>query len=221
MVAPAPEKTRDAERSREALLAAAERLFAEQGYQGASLNDIAAAAGLSRGAPNYFFGSKEQLYSEVIERTFTARDQATRAAFDPVHAWCRAGSGLDELRAALASAAEDYMAFLAARPTFVKLIMREELSGGASIRGRKSRSTAMEDAFAALQSAGADRGLTEFTVADAVLLFISLTFAPMSFSNTLMRAVRRELQKPAARKRQVELAVSQLMRLLTGPPLVC
>jgi hypothetical protein len=94
--------------------------------------------------------------------------------------------------------------------------MRAELSGGGSIRGRKGRSTAMEDAFAALRSVGPDRGLTDFAVDDAVLLFISLTFVPMSFPNTLMRAVRRELRKPAARKRQLDLAVSQLMHLLTG-----
>jgi AcrR family transcriptional regulator len=216
MAAPASEKTRDAGRSREALLAAAENLFAERGYEGASLNDIASAAGLSRGAPNYFFGSKDQLYSGVIERTFAARDQATRAAFEPVREWCNTGSGFDDLRGALASAAEDYMAFLAERPTFVKLIMREELSGGASIRSRQRRSAPMEDAFAALRSAGAGRGLSEFAVEDALLLFIALTFAPMSFSNTLMRAVRRELRKPAARKRQVKLAVSELMHLLTG-----
>lgn len=216
MAARAPEKIRDAARSREALLAAAERLFADQGYDGASLNDIAVAAQLSRGTPNYFFGSKEQLYREVIERTFAAREEATRAAFEPVHEWCHGPSGLDDLRTALGCAAEDYMGFLARGPTFVKLIMREELSGGTSIHSRKRRSTAMEDAFAALRAADAGRGLAAFSVEEAVLLFVSLTFAPMSYSNTLMRAVRRELTKPAARRRQVELAVSQLMHLLTG-----
>ena len=197
-------------------MTAAERLFAEHGYEGASLNDIAAAAGLSRGTPSYFFGSKEQLYLEVIERTFEVRERATRAAFARVHEWCHGKDGLDELRGALATSAEDYIAFLAKRPSFVKLVMREELSGGTSIRRRRSRSTAMEDAFTALRSAGPGRGLRPFAVEDAVLLFVALTFAPISYSNTLMRAVGRDLRRPAARRRQAEMAVAQLMALISA-----
>jgi AcrR family transcriptional regulator len=214
--ATAPEKIRDAERSRDAILTAAERLFADHGYEGASLNDIAAEAGLSRGTPSYFFGSKEQLYMDVIERTFAAREAATRAAFEPLHRWCEGDGDLDKLREALTSAAEDYMGFLARRPSFVKLIMREELGGGASVRARKGRSTAMEDAFAALRSVRRRRGLRDFAVEDAVLLFVALTFAPISYSNTLMRAVKRDLTKPAGRRQQVELAVSRLLHLIAG-----
>ena len=217
MPAGAPDKLRDAERSREAILAAAERLFAEHGYEGASLSDIAAEAGLSRGTPSYFFGSKEALYADVIERAFAARERAARKAFEPVHEWCRDGTPeLDGLRAALTAAATQYMAFLVKHPMFVKLVMREELSGGASIRRRRGRSTAMEDAFGAVRALSRQRGLSEFAVEDAILLFVALTFAPMSYSNTLMRAVKRDLHKPRERKRHVELAVAQLMRLLAG-----
>lgn len=215
MATRAPEKLRDAERSREAILAAAERFFADYGYDGTSLNEIAAAAGLSRGTPSYFFGSKERLYGEVIERTFAAREKATREAFEPVHAWCAGAGRVDELRRALTAAAEAYMAFLARRPSFVKLVMREELIGGASLRARRSRSTAMQHAFSALREAGARRGLGKFDVDDAVLLFIALTFAPISYSSTWMRAARRDLRRPADRAHQAELAVSQLLGLLT------
>jgi AcrR family transcriptional regulator len=217
MTTQAPVKIRDAERSREAILAAAERLFAEQGYDRASLSDIATSCGLSRGTPSYFFGSKETLYAEVIERAFAAREQATIRAFQPVHAWCEdETSGVDELRNALRSAAADYMAFLVRHRAFVKLIMRDELAGGSSIRHRKGRSTAMADAFGALRAAGRIRGLSLFAVEDAVLLFVALTFAPMSYANTLMRAVKRDLRKPRDREQQVELAVSQLMLLLSS-----
>ncbi|HLY49009.1 MAG TPA: helix-turn-helix domain-containing protein [Solirubrobacteraceae bacterium] len=216
MTPAAGEKIRDAERSREAILAAAEQLFADHGYEGASLNEIAVAAGLSRGTPSYFFGSKERLYREVIERTFAAREEATRSAFGPVMAWCESDGGLGELRAALTAAARDYMDFLARRSSFVKLVMREELAGGASIRARQRASTAMEDAFEALRAAGAGRGIRGFVIEDAVLLFIALTFAPLSYLNTWMRAAKRDLRMPADREHQVELAVTQLMDLLTG-----
>jgi TetR/AcrR family transcriptional regulator len=212
----AHERIRDAERSRESILAAAERLFADQGYDGASLNDIAVKAGLSRGTPSYFFGSKERLYSEVIERVFAAREEATRLAFDPVGDWCAGEGGLDDLRVALTRAAEDYMAFLAKRPSFVKLVMRDELTGGRSLRARRGRSTAMQDAFQAVRTASRRGGLRPFDVDDAVLVFIALTFAPLSYSNTWMRAARRDLRKRPDREHQVNLAVTQLMHLLTG-----
>ena len=211
-----PEKIRDAERSREAILAAAERSFVDHGYDGATLNDIAAAAGLSRGAPSYFFGSKDELYREVIERTFAAREEATRAAFAPVHAWCDSDGGLRQLRRALTSATDGYIGFLAKRPSFVRLVMHEELVGGASVRARRGRSTAMQDAFEAVRDAGGARGVRSFAPEDAVLVFIALTFAPLSYSNTWMRAAGRDVRRRADREYQVELAVKQLMHLLTA-----
>lgn len=206
---------RDAERSREAILAAAEDLFAARGYEGASLAEIAAVVGLSRGTPSYFFGAKEQLYVEVVDRAFAARQVATAAAFAPVHAWCAGTERLPALRAALAHAAEDYLRFLTARPSFVALIMREELSGGERLRARRARSTAVSDAFTALRSQPRERGLRPFAVSDAVLLFMSLTFAPLSYRHTLMRSVGRDLTRKRGRDEQVELVVAQLMHLLT------
>jgi TetR/AcrR family transcriptional regulator len=208
--------SRDAERSREAILAAADALFAERGYDGTSLNDIGARAGLSRGAPSYFFGSKEQLYLAVLERAFEARQVATEAAFEPVRAWCDGDAGVRALRAALASAAAGYMEFLQVRSTFVTLIMREELGAGRRIRERAGASTAMQDAFAAVRRAGRRRGLRAFDVDEAVLLFIALTFAPFSYQATLMRALGRDLSQAADRRRQIGFAVDQLMYLLTG-----
>src|ERR687884_731159 len=93
MPARGAEKVRDAERSREAILAPAGRLFAERGYDAASLQDIGAAAGLSRGTPSYFFGSKERLHLDVLRRAFDRRHEATTAAFAPVRAWCEDGGG--------------------------------------------------------------------------------------------------------------------------------
>ena len=65
-----PERIRDAERSRLAILDAAEQLFAEQGYDATSLTQVGAAAGVSRGTPGYFFRSKPELYQAVLDRSF-------------------------------------------------------------------------------------------------------------------------------------------------------
>jgi TetR/AcrR family transcriptional regulator len=211
---PVPDRTRDAQRSRLAILDAAETLFAQRGYDGASVADIAAAAGLSRGTPNYFFGSKEQLYLDVLDRAFAARQAATAAAFAPVHAWVAGHGGLEDLSAALTRAADDYLHFLAAHPSFVALVMHEELAGGGRMQHRGVSSTAMRDAFQALHRVRRRRGLGSFNVADAVVTFVALTFAPLSYRHTLMRAVDRDLERPTVRRRHVRVAVDQLMHLL-------
>jgi TetR/AcrR family transcriptional regulator len=212
------ERIRDAERSREAILDAAERLFSERGYDGASLGEIAAVAGLSRGTPSYFYGSKEQLYVAVLDRAFQARQAATAEAFEPVRAWAADGGDPDALRGALTDAADHYMRFLARNPSFVGLVLREELDGGTRLRGRTAGSTAVRDAFAALHRDHKRLGLRPFDVDEAVLLFMVLTFGPVSYRNTLMRAVGRNPLRAEGRREQVKLAVDQVLHLLAPPP---
>jgi AcrR family transcriptional regulator len=52
----------------ERLIAAAERLFAERGYNGVSVRMIAAAAGVNWSLVGYYFRGKEGLLSEVYRR---------------------------------------------------------------------------------------------------------------------------------------------------------
>ena len=52
----------------EKLIAAAERLFAEHGYNGVSVRMIAAAAGVNWSLLGYYFRGKEGLLSEVYRR---------------------------------------------------------------------------------------------------------------------------------------------------------
>ncbi len=53
-------------RSRQSLLEAAKRLFMERGYEGATVREIAAAAGLSTGAVFASFADKSDLFNEVL-----------------------------------------------------------------------------------------------------------------------------------------------------------
>ena len=117
---------------RAAILDAAERLFAERGYDATSLNEVGAAAGVSRGTPGYFFGSKAELYRAVLERAFAEVREAVRAGR------ARALASSQSPEAILAGAVSDYFDFLAARPNFVRLIEREALSGGRPARGRRA-----------------------------------------------------------------------------------
>jgi AcrR family transcriptional regulator len=58
----------DSESSREKLIASAERLFADRGFDGVSVRDIANAAGVNSALVGYYFRGKEGLLSEVYTR---------------------------------------------------------------------------------------------------------------------------------------------------------
>lgn len=61
-------RERRVEHTRSLLLDAAEDIFARKGLGGAALEEIADAAGYTRGAIYAHFGSKEELFLAVIER---------------------------------------------------------------------------------------------------------------------------------------------------------
>jgi len=54
------------QQTRQRVLAAARRLFSEQGYEGATIRDIAAAAGMSTGAVFANFSDKADLFREIM-----------------------------------------------------------------------------------------------------------------------------------------------------------
>lgn len=68
------------EQTMQALLTAAQKLFAEKGFRGTSIRDIVTEAGSNVAAVNYHFGSKENLYREVFRRKKTAVNDRRIAA---------------------------------------------------------------------------------------------------------------------------------------------
>jgi AcrR family transcriptional regulator len=56
---------------REQILACAERLFGEHPYAAVSTTELAREAGVARGLINHYFGTKRDLYLEVVRRLVT------------------------------------------------------------------------------------------------------------------------------------------------------
>jgi AcrR family transcriptional regulator len=184
------DKERNPDRSRAAILDAAETLFAEKGYGATSLHDVGTAAGVSRGTPGYFFGSKADLYQAVLNRMFAEVREAVRAGR------ARALSGPHEPEDILAGAVSDYFDFLAARPNFVRLIEREALGGGAPLSGA-DHLTAGQEALAAIS---AELGLDDRPsgdVAQLLLSIISLCWFHLIHARTVAPAVGVSLDRPS------------------------
>ncbi len=68
--------------TRDRLLDAAEELFATHGYDGASLRDIAGVAKVPFGLATYYFGTKEELFRQVVARRADEHIGEMTAALD-------------------------------------------------------------------------------------------------------------------------------------------
>ena len=70
--------------TKERILAAAEVLFAQRGFDGASLRQLTAAAEVNLAAVNYHFGSKDKLVEEVFRRRLDTLNGHRLAALSKV-----------------------------------------------------------------------------------------------------------------------------------------
>src|SRR5437868_13840988 len=68
------------QQTRAKVLGAARRLFSEEGYEGATIRDIAAAAGMSTGAVFANFADKSDLFREIMITDMAALADAMSAA---------------------------------------------------------------------------------------------------------------------------------------------
>jgi AcrR family transcriptional regulator len=75
-----PERRR--QQTREHLLAAAAEVFGERGFHGASLDEVAAVAGFTKGAVYSNFKSKEDLFLALFKANYEREMQALRTTLD-------------------------------------------------------------------------------------------------------------------------------------------
>jgi AcrR family transcriptional regulator len=208
-LATSPERVRNPDRSRAAILDAAERLFADQGYDATSLTQVGAAAGVSRGTPGYFFGSKAELYQAVLDRSFAEVREAVREGR------ARALASNESAETILAGAVSDYFDFLAARPNFVRLIEREALSGSRLPHGASHLSAGQE----ALAAISAELGLDDSSSGEAaqlLLSIISLCWFHLIHNRTVAPAVGVRLEDSDDLERRKRHVISLVLHGLRG-----
>ncbi len=110
-------KTRDPERTKGAILAAARQLLAEQDFSAVSIRDVAAAAGVSHGLVQHHFGTRSELVAAII-----GQEVATFAADPWTPPPMAAGEERERLRVELRARMADFS-------DFARLITRAELAG--------------------------------------------------------------------------------------------
>jgi len=134
--------------TRSDLVAAARKLFAERGYDGASVRAITRDAGANLGAVTYHFGSKRSLYAAVLEqglRPLAARVQDI-ARSD--------GTALDRMLGIVTA----YFDHLTEHPDLPRLLLQEIAAGKQPPRVVIEIIRTIKEAIAGLQLQGVADG---------------------------------------------------------------
>jgi AcrR family transcriptional regulator len=128
------------DRTRTAILDAAERLYADRGFGDVTLRDIVAAAGVNLAAVNYHFGSKDELIAEL----FVTRSLANnRVRLKELKAAEEAGGGRadigDILRALVGPTLRGCLGPERERSTAARFMIRASIESVPPIRRIKNR----------------------------------------------------------------------------------
>ncbi|MBE2315916.1 TetR family transcriptional regulator [Solirubrobacter sp. CPCC 204708] len=120
MAATQPERSRDRDRTQGEILEVATREFAEHGYSGARVDEIAERTRTTKRMLYYYFGSKEGLFVAVLEQAYAAI-RAAEQTVDVDH--------LDPV-AAIRALAELTFDHHEAHPDFIRLVSIENIHRG-------------------------------------------------------------------------------------------
>lgn len=189
---------RNPERTKSAILEAAENLFAREGFERTSLHEIAAAAGVGRSTPAYFFKTKQQLYDTVLERVLERGRAAMRPAYE-------AALTAPSPERALDTIVGNVLTFLARDEKYVLIMQREALAPRPSLAALLTEETLAEARVAFAHALGRQDP-------DHFFLELSaLTWFPFAHDNTLVAALGFDARDPQFLKRHRE----RIVRLLT------
>jgi TetR/AcrR family transcriptional regulator len=182
------EPVRDAERTQQAILAAAEAEFASKGLAGARVDVIAEQAGANKRMLYYYFGSKDDLYLAVLERAYGGMREKERdlnlADLEPLDA--------------IKTLVEFKFDYYTAHQSIISLLAGENLSGAKFLKkSRKLRDmqTSLVDVIHRVLAAGETKGVIRKGL-DPLHLYLSISaLGYFYFSNaaTLSVAFGRQL----------------------------
>ena len=194
---------RDGERTREAILACAEDLFARQGFERTSMQQVGEAAGVARSTPSYFFRSKEALYEAVLARAIAraentlasarARDSEQRSPQDAVESFINA-----------------LVDVLSRDQNLLRLVQRESLGDGSRVTEFLDRFA--DDAVMAVAPAAEQAGISPQRLA---LDLIALCWYPLAHEHTLLPALGLKPREDAFLEEQ-KRHLAELVRAITG-----
>jgi TetR/AcrR family transcriptional regulator len=192
-----------AEASKTAILDAAEALFAQQGYEGTSLQEICDRAGVTRGLPTYFFGSKEELYRAVLERIFAL--SLTHELLTLLHAQAYQPEAKPEegLRVVI----ERLFDFFVTHPTFIRITEWEALNGGRYLGNLPRLVTTLREAVQVLQ----EEARWHIDAEQFLIDLVALCWFPLAQADTFLKPLGVDIGDPDVLARRKQHVVQLLL----------
>ena len=200
---------RDAERSRAAILDAATTEFTKHGLTGASVNEVAARAGINKRMIYHYYGNKEGLYLAVLEAAYDGIRSAERELdlghLEPPEALRR-----------LVIFTFDYFV---EHPEFLSLLNTENMHKARHLR-MSERVREMHSPLVGMLAEILERGAREKIFrsgVDPVQLYISIAglgFFYMSNRHTLSTIFGRDLAAPEALEARRQHAADVILSYL-------
>lgn len=192
---PPVKRTRDAARTQGEILDVATEEFARMGYAGARVDEIAARMRTTKRMIYYYFGSKDQLFTAVLERAYKVirheEQQLDVGHLDPVSAIRR-----------LAELTFDHHE---AHPDFIRLVSIENIHEAKHIAASPSLASLSSPAIAVIASileAGREQGVftAEVDAVDLHAMISSFCFFRVSNRQTFRTLFGRDLTEESRRE---------------------
>jgi TetR/AcrR family transcriptional regulator len=207
---PVPRRPRESSiRTREILLDAALREFADKGFDGARMDQIALLTGLNKNVLYHHFESKDGLFAAVLERTYGAirasQNDIRLRGMDPVAA----------TRKLVISTGRIWIRY----PEFQRLLYSENLHGGRHVNQSaniRQMYNPLLDTLRGLLARGQADGVFRRDL-DPVDLYISITSLTAHYMNnrfTFEAIFQTDLMSPKRVKQRLEHAADMVLRYM-------
>jgi TetR/AcrR family transcriptional regulator len=203
--------TTKGERTAARILDAAEVLFAEQGFAGATLRDVADRAGLRTPSLYNHFEGKESLYAAVLQRSLSP---ILELLADYANNESLAGEPRDLI--------ERVMKFLADSPNLPRLILHETLAGGERLSEelRAWIGPIFEKANEMAEETGASQSWTREQIPLLVLALYNIVLGYFAIAPFYQQLNGRDLMSEPLRRQQIQIVVDLAETLFprSSPP---
>ncbi|HHY23801.1 MAG TPA: TetR/AcrR family transcriptional regulator [Clostridiaceae bacterium] len=198
-------RERNSQKSKEDILKAAEIKFAEKGIYGTRVDDIAEAANINKRMLYEYFGNKEELYRAVLVEVYSRLSKQEMILLSEDMCCIDAMKRIIKL----------YFDFLKNNPTYVNLILWENLNKGEYIKdidfsGIKDP---VFNLFRKVINKGKEDGVfrSDIDTEQVILSLLTYSFAYFSNRYTLTKLLGMKLDTEESIKKRVETVTEMFL----------